>query len=231
MPSASTAKSIGEQRRVCELPSSPAEDLHIVWGSLDRSPRGSDSGDSNPWDPFFRAQALLQARAPPPVPIIRLRLSPGPSASSSPRSDAAGPLSPDTLEESDDSAGAEAASGADDGAGIPVDREAQNSLAAPEDRAPAWSVGAAGHSNGKCKPCAWFWKDSSCSNGRTCTFCHMCPSTELRARKEARISYLKERRRQGKERAMLRRAEMAAAEADGRKPKPPKKPLVAGRIS
>lgn len=46
------------------------------------------------------------------------------------------------------------------------------------------SVGAALHSSGQCKPCAWFWKPGSCSNGAACIHCHLCPEAEIRTRKK-----------------------------------------------
>lgn len=48
------------------------------------------------------------------------------------------------------------------------------------------SVGSKDHSTGRCRPCAWFWKPSSCSNGRECFHCHLCPAGELRNRKVRR---------------------------------------------
>jgi len=49
-----------------------------------------------------------------------------------------------------------------------------SSAMGPEDRA-SWSVGAALHAEGKCKPCAWNWNSTGCSAAEQCTYCHMCP--------------------------------------------------------
>jgi len=48
------------------------------------------------------------------------------------------------------------------------------------------SLGSLLHSTGECRPCAWFWKKQGCANGRTCLHCHLCPKSELRARRKAR---------------------------------------------
>jgi len=53
-----------------------------------------------------------------------------------------------------------------------------------------WSVGSAAHEIGTCKPCAFLWKDPKqpgCSNGRECTFCHLCPPGEVKARKKQKM--------------------------------------------
>jgi len=50
----------------------------------------------------------------------------------------------------------------------------------PERPAP----GALGHNLGRCRPCAWYHKDSSsCRNGQSCRYCHLCPPGELKRRK------------------------------------------------
>jgi len=54
------------------------------------------------------------------------------------------------------------------------------------------SVGAALHSSGQCKPCAWFWKPESCQWGAECQHCHLCPIGELRRRKKERQAEAKE---------------------------------------
>eukprot|EP00929_Paragymnodinium_shiwhaense_P000706 TRINITY_DN100940_c0_g1_i1.p1 TRINITY_DN100940_c0_g1~~TRINITY_DN100940_c0_g1_i1.p1 ORF type:complete len:663 (-),score=131.56 TRINITY_DN100940_c0_g1_i1:208-2196(-) len=48
------------------------------------------------------------------------------------------------------------------------------------------SVGSLEHEKGNCKPCAWFWKPSSCQNGKNCQHCHLCPEGELKERKKAK---------------------------------------------
>jgi len=50
------------------------------------------------------------------------------------------------------------------------------------------SRGAANHGTGKCKPCAWFWKEQGCLHGRECGFCHLCPREEIKARRRAKAS-------------------------------------------
>jgi len=39
---------------------------------------------------------------------------------------------------------------------------------------------------GTCKPCAWFWKPSGCSNGLDCLHCHLCPKDEISERRRRR---------------------------------------------
>lgn len=50
------------------------------------------------------------------------------------------------------------------------------------------SEGSKLHGSGACSPCAWYWKPSSCQNGQMCTFCHLCPHGELKARKKAKLA-------------------------------------------
>lgn len=54
------------------------------------------------------------------------------------------------------------------------------------------SAGAAAHSTGACKPCAWFWKPAGCRWGVECGHCHLCPEGELRRRKKERQTEMKE---------------------------------------
>lgn len=66
------------------------------------------------------------------------------------------------------------------------------------------SVGSALHGTGACRPCAWFYKETGCANGKDCRHCHACQEGEVKARK--------------KEKASLRQAmnkEAAAQEATG----------------
>jgi len=68
-------------------------------------------------------------------------------------------------------------------------------LAGPEAPTPARglpSVGAALHSTGNCKPCAWFWKPEGCRWGLECGHCHLCPVGELRRRKKEKQAEAKE---------------------------------------
>merc|ERR1712151_724819 len=53
------------------------------------------------------------------------------------------------------------------------------------------SVGSAMHGQGKCKPCAWFWKPQSCQSGMACAHCHLCPKDELKERKKAKESAMR----------------------------------------
>lgn len=46
------------------------------------------------------------------------------------------------------------------------------------------TVGSAGHRAGRCKPCAFVWKDSGCENGAECPFCHLCDVGEGKRRKK-----------------------------------------------
>jgi hypothetical protein len=53
-----------------------------------------------------------------------------------------------------------------------------------------WSVGSAAHETSTCKPCAFLWKDPrnpGCQNGTSCTFCHLCPPGEVKARKKQKM--------------------------------------------
>ena len=53
--------------------------------------------------------------------------------------------------------------------------------AAPLDqRKPSWSEGAVLHADGKCKPCAWYWRIQGCYNLRACRHCHMCAPTRAK---------------------------------------------------
>jgi hypothetical protein len=49
------------------------------------------------------------------------------------------------------------------------------------------SKGSKFHAEGKCSPCAWFWKARACQNAAECGYCHMCPKEELKNRKKAKI--------------------------------------------
>jgi len=54
------------------------------------------------------------------------------------------------------------------------------------------SVGSLQHGSGDCKPCAWFWKSQGCQNGRDCMHCHLCPKTEVKARKKLKTKIRKD---------------------------------------
>merc|ERR1712176_1166830 len=48
------------------------------------------------------------------------------------------------------------------------------------------------HSQGTCKPCAWFWKPQGCKNGAECRHCHLCSPEELHRRKIDKVSRLRD---------------------------------------
>jgi len=49
------------------------------------------------------------------------------------------------------------------------------------------SLGSVDHATGACHPCAWFWKRGGCRTGHLCTYCHVCPEGELKARRKAKV--------------------------------------------
>merc|ERR1712032_521731 len=49
----------------------------------------------------------------------------------------------------------------------------------------ALSAGSALHGEGKCEPCAWFYKPNGCRNAANCDYCHRCPDGELKKPEEA----------------------------------------------
>jgi hypothetical protein len=53
------------------------------------------------------------------------------------------------------------------------------------------SHGSTLHNTGTCQPCAWFWKPNGCSNGLSCGYCHLCPESELKARKKAKQTQMR----------------------------------------
>jgi hypothetical protein len=55
-----------------------------------------------------------------------------------------------------------------------------------------WSAGSARHEIGRCKPCAFQWKDGKgCENGLDCEFCHLCLPGEIKQRKKEKLAYRK----------------------------------------
>jgi hypothetical protein len=56
------------------------------------------------------------------------------------------------------------------------------------------TIGSVAHTFGKCKPCAFVYKNG-CSNGTGCEFCHLCEPGE----KRRRLQELLEKRRRRKE--------------------------------
>jgi hypothetical protein len=59
-----------------------------------------------------------------------------------------------------------------------------------EEESSLTSVGAALHSTGQCRPCAWFHKPGGCKNGKACLHCHSCHQDEMRIRKREKIHAL-----------------------------------------
>mmetsp|Transcript_5893 Transcript_5893/g.11973 ORF Transcript_5893/g.11973 Transcript_5893/m.11973 type:complete len:301 (-) Transcript_5893:154-1056(-) len=53
------------------------------------------------------------------------------------------------------------------------------------------SKGSAIHGTGKCRPCAWFWKQTGCQCGTECNYCHMCPEGELKNRKKMKVAAMR----------------------------------------
>merc|ERR1719264_1844517 len=48
------------------------------------------------------------------------------------------------------------------------------------------SVGSAGHTAGRCKPCAFF-HTAGCENGLACQFCHLCEAGEKKRRRKEKL--------------------------------------------
>jgi len=42
-----------------------------------------------------------------------------------------------------------------------------------------------------CSPCAWFWKPGSCQNGLNCSYCHLCPESELKDRRKSKHAQMR----------------------------------------
>lgn len=53
------------------------------------------------------------------------------------------------------------------------------------------SMGSAVHGSGKCKPCAWFWKQRGCLNGQECGHCHICPDGEIKSRRLEKVAAMR----------------------------------------
>lgn len=53
------------------------------------------------------------------------------------------------------------------------------------------SRGSITHGSGKCRPCAWFWKQQGCQNALECGYCHLCPEGELRSRKKSKVAAMR----------------------------------------
>lgn len=48
------------------------------------------------------------------------------------------------------------------------------------------SLGSRGHNAGRCKPCAFWYKDEGCQSGVACEFCHLCAPGEKQRRKRVK---------------------------------------------
>lgn len=67
------------------------------------------------------------------------------------------------------------------------------------------NIGSALHWNdGRCDPCAWYWKPGGCRNGQSCTRCHLCPPGALKERRKAKLSAALAARRRGEAEAAPR---------------------------
>lgn len=51
--------------------------------------------------------------------------------------------------------------------------------------------GSAGHNEGTCSPCAWYWKEDSCTRGDDCQYCHLCGPGEIKSRRKAKKDQLR----------------------------------------
>jgi len=57
------------------------------------------------------------------------------------------------------------------------------------------SVGSARHGEGRCKPCAFLYREGEgCANGAACLYCHLCPKGEIRRRKKEKLRTWRDRR-------------------------------------
>jgi hypothetical protein len=59
------------------------------------------------------------------------------------------------------------------------------------------SAGSVGHFNGTCKPCAWFWKSTSCNKGIDCEYCHLCDEAAMQESIQRRKTSRAQRKRKG----------------------------------
>lgn len=73
------------------------------------------------------------------------------------------------------------------------DDDGQDELFVPQE-----SSGSAGHYEGLCRPCVWFWRPTSCSKGWSCEYCHLCDE-------EAVSRSIYERKAMKKQRIKLKR--------------------------
>ena len=72
---------------------------------------------------------------------------------------------------------------------------------------PSWSAGAEHHEEGRCRPCAWHWREGGCINGVSCQFCHLCREGKL-------LASMKDRKKTTRQaRAAARKENSAASSA------------------
>lgn len=67
----------------------------------------------------------------------------------------------------------------------------------------SWSAGAEFHAEGTCRPCAWNWRETGCSKGASCEYCHMCEDGVFQRRTKTRM--FQNRMKNWRSQAMLRR--------------------------
>jgi len=53
------------------------------------------------------------------------------------------------------------------------------------------SQGSLLHGIGECRPCTWYWKPVGCQNDKECSYCHLCPETEVKKRKKTKQTMLR----------------------------------------
>lgn len=53
------------------------------------------------------------------------------------------------------------------------------------------SKGSEWHGTGRCRPCAWFWKQQGCQSAGECKYCHLCPEGELKSRKKLKVAAMR----------------------------------------
>lgn len=67
------------------------------------------------------------------------------------------------------------------------DRRTLQELCPAVQKEPLPSKGSALHAEGRCSPCAWFWKPQGCHHGTECGRCHLCPASEIKLRRKAKV--------------------------------------------
>lgn len=95
----------------------------------------------------------------------------------------------------------------------PADSEESETEAV--EKIPAPSLGALGHEDGTCKPCAWYWRQKGCSKAEECDFCHLCDEFALKTRKHQKVRAL--RAAEKAERKALKAALAASAASENKR--------------